>query len=270
MDLINNSTIGLEAPSVSKVILDLLSAIPTHEISVAVLCQAAELFGIAEQSTRVALTRLVKSGKVIKKERGIYAMDPSSNSLFRVIHRWLDKEQAVIEWDGCWLAVVDSALNRQDRKLLRAHSRALDINGFKPLKDSFYIRPNNLVGGIARLNEELKQLGLANTSCVFKIDQFLLQDEQRARTLWNVKKIREGYKQMLAELSASNERLDSASVEAGAVESLLLGRAIIRDIVRDPLLPDELLKSEERTQLIGAMRDYKERSKTLWGEIMGF
>lgn len=264
----NNSNKQKSTPSVSKIVLDLLAAIPTHEIPVAALCQATALFGIAEQTTRVALTRLVQSGKVSNPQRGIYRIDPNTNNLFRIINHWMTKEDLLVPWAGEWIGVSDSAVEKQDRTLIRAHQRALALTGFKLLRKGLYIRPNNLQGGIEKQREELQHLGLAPKAIVFGMHELANQDEKKAKKLWNVNALITHYEDMLAQLTTSQAQLSALTTEEAAVESLLLGRDIIRRIVRDPLLPEELVPSKKRKRLIALMRTYQEHSQTLWYELL--
>lgn len=264
----NTSNISLPKPSVTEVVLDLLSAYPSHELSVSALCRAAALFDMTDQGVRVALTRLVKRGKVVSRARGIYALDESSNSLFRETNSWLRREQRLVPWQGLWVGVADAAISRQKRTMLREHERALAIKGFQRLQDGLYIRPDNLAGGIHELRQELTGLGLAEQALTFGLHDLAPVDEARARDLWDVEALRQGYRAMLADLQRSSERLEQLPMESAAVEGLLLGRSIIRRIVRDPLLPEELLPGTERQRLTEEMRSYQQRSKALWAMIL--
>lgn len=264
----NSSNIATITPSVSKVVLDLLAAIPSHEIPVAALCQATSLFGIAEQTTRVALTRLVQQGKVTNPKRGIYRIDPNTNSLFGIISHWVTTEELLLPWQGQWVAVSDAAVEKQQRTQLRAHQRALALKGFKQLHKGLHLRPDNLQGGVAKQREELLTLGLAPGAIVFGVHSLSCMQEAQAKTLWDTAALQKNYARMLSNLTASNARLSHLSTEAAAVESLLLGREIIRHIVRDPRLPEELVPSEQRKQLLALMQQYKQQAKKLWYNLL--
>lgn len=264
----NISNVFSSMPSVTEIVLDLLSAYPSHELSVGSLCRAASLFEMSEPAVRVALTRLVRRGKVVSKMRGVYALDASTNSLFRETNSWLQREKRLVSWNGTWVGVLDSALNRQKRTMLREHKRALAIKGFQQLQNDLHVRPDNLAGGIQELRRELCSLGLAEGALVLGLHDLSSEDEQRARGLWNIDELRHSYRSMLEDLKRSNQRLDKKTVEEAAVEGLLLGRSIIRRIVRDPLLPEELLPGLERQRLTRAMHAYQLRSKALWAKIL--
>lgn len=93
-------------------------------------------------------------------------------------------------------------------------------------------------------------------------------DEQRARRLWDAAALQEGYRAMLEQLQRSEAKLDRMPLQEAAAETLLLGRSVIRRIIRDPLLPEELVPSAERRTLIERMRGYQERARGIWMRIL--
>jgi phenylacetic acid degradation operon negative regulatory protein len=52
------------------------------------------------------------------------------------------------------------------------------------------------------------------------------------------------------------------------VESFIVGGSMIRQLVHDPLLPDELLSSDDRRALIEAMREYDKLGRACWAPFM--
>ncbi|MFO1395310.1 MAG: hypothetical protein U1F09_16300 [Steroidobacteraceae bacterium] len=59
-------------PSARSIVLDLLSTMKAGALAVRALVAAAALFGISENSPRVALARLRASGMVASDEPGLY------------------------------------------------------------------------------------------------------------------------------------------------------------------------------------------------------
>jgi phenylacetic acid degradation operon negative regulatory protein len=53
------------------------------------------------------------------------------------------------------------------------------------------------------------------------------------------------------------------------VESFQLGGDAIRRLALDPLLPDALLPSAERAQLLAAMRRYDRAGRACWAGFLG-
>lgn len=262
------SNIVATAITANELILDLLATHERHELSVAALCRAAAVFGMTEQSVRVALTRLNQQGKINNQARGLYAWNPSGNSLFRDVENWLKKERRAVPWDGQWVGVLDSAVPRRHRVAWRRHEQALALRGFLPFEDGLMLRPDNLGGGIELLRAELKELGLAPTAVVVGLHAFSTADDIRARQLWDVESLRNDYRSLLALLRHSDSGLDQLTLDQAAAETLLLGRSVIRHIVRDPLLPEELMPSQERHALITEMRAYQVRGRAIWMEVL--
>jgi phenylacetic acid degradation operon negative regulatory protein len=104
---------------------------------------------------------------------------------------------------------------------------------------------------------------------VFCMSGFSLTQATEAQALWDVKALRATYAGALKRLAASEARLSRLSPEAGARESLLLGREVIAQIVRDPLLPEEILQGDERPRLVAAMTAYQARSFAIWADVLG-
>ncbi|MGI9591183.1 MAG: PaaX family transcriptional regulator, partial [Myxococcota bacterium] len=71
----------MRAPRPKSLILDLLSTRRRGSMPVAALVEAAALFGIAEGSLRVALSRLLAEGRVERDERGAYRLGPAAAPL---------------------------------------------------------------------------------------------------------------------------------------------------------------------------------------------
>jgi len=254
--------------SANELVLDLLETHNAHELSVAALCRAAGVFLLTEQSVRVALSRLVRQGKVSKTGRGQYALNPAGSSLFRDVENWLRKEQRAVAWEGGWVGVFDGAVPRRNRVAWRRHCRALDLRGLRSLSSGLQLRPDNLAGGVASLRGDLEGLGLAPGAVVLGVDQLAAADEDAVRHLWDGAALRRDYREMLSWLERSGSRLEGMSQDQAAAETLMVGRAVIRGIIRDPLLPDALVSGEDRRELIARMRDYQDRAKVIWMRVL--
>ncbi|MFT6599399.1 MAG: phenylacetic acid degradation operon negative regulatory protein [Alloalcanivorax sp.] len=250
-------------------VLDVLSTHDASEVSVAALCLAGEVCGFRDQNVRVALNRLVRQGKVANPARGMYALKADGSGLFAEVESWLRKEQRAVGWQGGWIGVLDGAVPRREKTLWRRHERALALRGFRALGDSgLQLRPDNLHGGVAALRDDLRGLGLAPQASVIAVSGLSGADERRAQALWDLDGLERQYLDMLARLEHSQSRLHTQAPEAAARESLLLGRAAIRLIIRDPLLPDALMEGDARHRLIERMRDYQAHAKTLWMRLL--
>lgn len=217
---------------------------------------------------RVALTRLVQQGKATAKARGVYAWNPSGHGLLRDVRNWLHKEKHMIAWSGGWVAVADAGIPRSERGVLKRHVKALELRGFKPFKNGLHLRPDNLQGGVERLREELLELGLASSATVFVISGLAQEDASQAWALWDTQALQNAYSASLARLAESDVALASMNLQQAAVHSLLEGRRVIRDIVLDPLLPEEMFASAKRHQLIERMTAYQAKALKIWVQAL--
>lgn len=254
--------------STAEIILDLLSCVPAHELPASELRKACALFDVSEQNMRVALTRLRAQGKLISPSRGRYALKTRHNGLFREVSQWRQREDRVLSWQGRWIGVLDAAVPRTDRTLLRRHARALDLRGFRLFRPGLHLRPDNLAGGVQGLRNELMSLGMAADCVVFGVCDLMPEEQRQSIELWDTESLREGYRHMLSRLDTSEKRLDAMTIAEAGVESLLLGRSIIREILRDPLLPEELLPSADRLKVLRQMRQYQMHAEEIWNQLL--
>jgi len=253
----------------ADLVLDILSTHDARQVSVAALCRAGEVCGLRDQNVRVALNRLVRQGKIANPARGLYALNPGGSGLFGEVESWLSKERRAVAWQGGWVGVVDGAVPRREKTLWRRHERALMLRGFRALETSgLQLRPDNLHGGVTALRDDLRGLGLADQASVIAISGLSDDDEQRAWKLWDLQGLERLYQDTLARLERSQAGLHTQAPEVAARESLLLGRAAIRSIIHDPLLPDALMGGDLRHRLIERMRAYQRQAKALWMEVL--
>ncbi|WP_422965962.1 PaaX family transcriptional regulator [Undibacterium sp. TJN25] len=254
----------LALPSSSDVVLDLLFGHAEHQLSAQALCKAGDLFGIGSQSMRVALTRLLQQGKLGKTGRGNYQLNPGGNTLFRDVDDWLHKENRARSWNGRWLGVHVDALARADKTIWRRHDKAIALRGFRPLRKFLYVRPDNLKGTLAQTRAELHALGLIDSALLFEIATLEPQDDAAVRALWDTDMLRLRYRALLDLLARSGKALPKLAQGPAARESLLVGREVIRHIILDPLLPAEMMPTQERHELIDAARQYQAQARSYW------
>ena len=85
-----------------------------------------------------------------------------------------------------------------------------------------------------------------------------------ARRLWDVRALAAQCRRLQAGLERSEQRLRTRPLETAVRESLLLGRAVIAHLIRDPLLPAELMPPEPRAELLAVTRRYQDTARQLW------
>jgi len=255
--------VPVAVPSAPDLILDLLVA-DGGTLSSQALCRAGALMGIGETTVRVGLTRLAGEGKIVRGERGSYRLEREGPALSRAVDDWQHKQAQAIAWRGDWLAVHDAGVARADKTAWRRHSLALSLRGFATLRPGLQIRPDNLAGGLRVERQKLKELGLAPGVPVFRLAGLDEAAQAAARKLWDVRALAAECRRLQAGLARGEKRLRTQPLEVAVRESLLLGRAVIAHLIRDPLLPAELMSPEPRAELLAITRRYQDEARRLW------
>ncbi len=257
----------MRRPTGKTLTLDLLSTLGGRSMPIATLVAAAELFGIAEGSLRVAVTRLLAEGRIERDERGRYRLGPAAAAVDRQVRRWRRLEERTRRWNGAWIAVHGAPVRPRAAEA-RAAARALRWQGFRELVPGLSVRPDNLRGGVDGTRRALRELGLPPAALVMRLAELDPEREREARGLWDVEALLRSYRRSLRLLERSEERLARADVATGMVESFELGGQVIRQLVEDPLLPEELIPVEPRRRLVHAMRRYDRCGRRLWSGFM--
>lgn len=253
------------APTAKSLILDLLSTMKGGALPVRALVAAAALFGITENSLRVALARLRAGGMVTSDQPGLYRLGANAEAVNRLTTSWRTIERSLRPWSGAWIAVATSDVPTPPHG---RGARALAFLGFRPLRRDLAVRPDNLVGGVAGVRERLTELGLDPAADVFGLHDLDEVTEARAMRLWDTAAIRLGYRRTLAEIERSERALDEMPREQAMAESFVVGGRAIRQIVLDPRLPDPLVPAAERRALVDAMLRYDRAGRSRWASFL--
>lgn len=261
MDRICNVEIYL--PSTPELVLDLLAA-AGGGLSSQALCRAGAVMQRHENAMRVALTRLLAEAKILRSARGLYELNAPGLWLSEAVNAWQRQPGKELPWKGGWIAVHDASVGRADKTAWRHHQLALSLRGFAALQPGLHIRPDNRPGGIDAERQTLAALGLAPAALVFGLDQLDAQGEARARGLWRAERLKEGYERMSRALREHLAQWPKLHDDRIARESLLLGRAAVMHLVRDPMLPSELLPGAARDAFKSLTQQYKRRAGAHW------
>lgn len=260
----------LQSVSSKSLVIDLLSTMPPHHpVAVGALVRAAALFGIGENSMRVTLARLRSRGLVESDQRGFYRLSQAALPVNREVRAWPSIDSEVVQWDGSFVAVDMSNLPKRDRKANRTRNRALRLLGFESLSPALQIRPNNLRGGAERCRKRLAGLGFNPTPLVITIAELDPETNRRAVGLWDVEELHERYETTRAALEGSLSRLPALSNQAAMAESFQIGGEAVRQIVLDPLLPEEIVNAHARRAMFAAMRTYDRTGRDYWKQWAG-
>lgn len=250
-----------------NLILKLLQAADGEALSAREAVASAALLGIRGNAVRVALVRLAAAGLVKAAGRGSYRLGPKATAFAAEVAAWRTAEQRVREWDGGWIAVHTAGLGRSDRVALRARDRAFRLLGLRELERGLYLRPDNLVGGVAAIRERLHALGLDADAIVFRVTDLDATRERACRALWNGKELDRHYREAREMLESWLARAEKLEPEVAARESFLLGDAAIRSLVYDPLLPAPLVDVAARRAFVDSVLRYDRAGHAIWKQL---
>lgn len=204
-------------------------------------------FGIKETALRVALTRMVGAGDLIRSAEGYRLSD-------RLLARQRRQDDAIDPrlrpWDGEWVTLVVTSVGSDART--RATLRtALHGKRFGELREGVWMRPDNL------------ELAL-DPDIAARVRVLRARDDDPAglaAQLWDLP----------AWARAGRELLDEMAAASGIPGRFVVAAATVRHLLTDPVLPDELLPADwPGARLRAAYHDFAtellERREPLFAE----
>ena len=236
------------------------------------LVEAGALLGIEENNIRVSLARLYASGRIERDERGRYRLGRAVAAISQRLRSWRELGDRQREWQGDWIAVHCARLGRGPAR--RRRERALELLGFRELETGLSLRPDNLHGGITNARQHLISLATGDDARECALGRvFLMQDldptsDLEARSLWDADRIARDAERSLRDLRASELRLTDLANNEAMVESFLVGGRVLRQLVRHPLLPTEILEPAPLDNLIEAMKHYDTLGREAWARFL--
>jgi phenylacetic acid degradation operon negative regulatory protein len=267
-EICDQSNVASVKPSAKSLILDLLQSLRGRSMPVRALVEAGALFSLPENGVRVALARLLARGLVERDGPGRYRLAAGAQPVSRRVGGWSSADARAVRWSGGWVGVLVHGLPRSDRPARRRDARALAFLGFAALDSGFFVRPDNLRGGVAATRAELHGLGLDAAARVLAVSELDERSEMRARRLWDGAALVRAQREAREEIERSAARLPRLRDEAAMVETFLVGGRAIRQIALDPCLPEAIAPESERRALVAAMRDYDRSGRARWSEFM--
>jgi phenylacetic acid degradation operon negative regulatory protein len=201
-----------------SVVLSTLLGYHPPALPVSALVRVGGLFGIAERTIRVALTRMVADGDVVA-DRGVYQLTS------RLVQRQAQQDESCSPrtrlWNGNWEMAIVTAVSRSlaDRVALRKSMVPLRL---AELREGVWLRPDNL----------LRQPdGLVADQCAFFESRPEQEPLELARSLWDLDA-------WAAEAARLRGELDTATSLKGG---FMVTAEVLRHLLIDPCLPAELL-----------------------------
>ncbi|MFY1621414.1 PaaX family transcriptional regulator C-terminal domain-containing protein [Micromonospora sp. WMMD736] len=194
----------------------LLGAHPAHATASELIRLTAD-FSIKESTVRVALTRMVSGGDLVRSEGGYRLSD-------RLLARQRRQDDAINprlhDWGGDWTTLVITSLGVQARTRTNVRN-TLQYNRFAELREGIWLRPDNLD---LELPTEVTRLGRVLSAR--DADPGAL-----AAQLWDLPGwAREG-RRLLSQIGSATDIPGWFTAAAG----------IVRHLLTDPVLPAQLL-----------------------------
>ncbi|POY04995.1 PaaX domain-containing protein, C- domain protein [Mycobacterium kansasii] len=190
-------------------------------------------FGIKETALRVALTRMVSAGDLVRSADGYRLSD-------RLLARQRRQDEAmrprVRDWNGSWRLVVITSVGN-DARTRAALRTTLQDKRFGELREGVWLRPDNL---------DL-ELPPGITTQVRVLSAHDDAPAELAARLWDLADWADAGEQLLGEIAQAAEIPGRFVVAA----------AMVRHLLTDPMLPAELLPAQwPGTRLREAYHDF--------------
>ena len=174
-------------------------------------------FDIKETTLRVALTRMVGAGDLVRSADGYRLSD-------RLLARQRRQDDALWPprraWDGTWttLVIISVGVDARSRGVLR---KRLQDSRFGELREGVWLRPDNLEPNPAAATGDRARV-------LHSVDD---APEQLARQLWDLP----------AWAATAADLLDGMAAAEDIPSRFVIAAAMVRHLLTDPVLPDELL-----------------------------
>ncbi len=203
----------------SVVLSVLLGAHPAWATASDLLRLTAD-FDLKEPTVRVALTRMVSSGDLVRSDDGYRLSD-------RLLARQRRQDGAINprarRWDGAWTTLIITSVG-SDARTRAALRNTLQDWRFGELREGIWLRPANL-------DVELSAEVLGRVRVLHACDN---DPTGLAGRLWDLPGWVRAGDHLLLEIAAATD-IPGRFVAAAA---------IVRHLVTDPVLPDELLPAQ--------------------------
>ncbi|MGE2716456.1 PaaX family transcriptional regulator C-terminal domain-containing protein [Mycolicibacterium litorale] len=200
----------------SVVLSVLLGAHPAWATAAELIRLTAD-FDIREPTVRVALTRMVGAGDLVRSEDGYRLSD-------RLLARQRRQDDAINPrtrpWDGTWTTLVVTRVGT-DARARAAMRKTLQDNRFGELREGVWMRPDNLDTALsADVTDHVRILHARDED-----------PADLAGRLWDLPGWTDRGRRLLDDMAAARD-IPGRFVTAAA---------IVRHLLTDPVLPDELL-----------------------------
>jgi phenylacetic acid degradation operon negative regulatory protein len=243
--------------SARSVVASTLLGMRPPRLSTQMIVRSGAIFGIAEGTTRVAVSRMVAAGELVADGDGYRLAGPM---LSRQARQDVSRSGPPPGWDGRWTMQVVLAEPRdpQDRARLRSSATALR---FGQLREGVWTRPDNLPAGVLPDDEAV----VAAQCRAFRGEP---DDDPAALAagLWDLDGWTARAGELRARLRDVGARLRTGDLDA-LPEGFVLSAATLRHLQADPLLPPPLLpRAWPGDALRSDYERYDEAFRAVWSD----
>ncbi|QQW34350.1 PaaX family transcriptional regulator C-terminal domain-containing protein [Mycobacterium marinum] len=226
----------MAAMTARSVVLSVLLGAHPAWASASELIRLTADFGIKETALRVALTRMVSGGDLIRSADGYRLSD-------RLLARQARQDEAmrprVRPWQGNWHLVIVTSVGT-DARTRAALRTTMHDKRFAELREGVWLRPDNLDLELAAEVAERVRVLTARDDAPAEL----------AGQLWDLTEWAGVGDRLLGEMAEMAEAADIPGQFA-------LAAAMVRHLLSDPMLPEELLPAKwPGAQLRGAYHDF--------------
>lgn len=209
--------VALRRMTARSVVLSVLLGAHPAWATAAELIRLTADFGIRETALRVALTRMVSAGDLVRSADG-----------YRLSTRLLARQRrqddviapAVQPWDGAWVTLIVTSVGA-DARTRATLRKSLHDNRFGELREGVWLRPANIHPDIdADTLQHVRRLRGYDES-----------PAQLAAQLWDLDEWADTGRVLLTQMADAD----------GVPARFVAAAAIVRHLLTDPVLPDELL-----------------------------
>lgn len=208
---------GLSRLTARSVVLSVLLGAHPAWATASELIRLTADFDIRESTVRVALTRMVGAGDLVRSADGYRLSD-------RLLARQRRQDDAVNPrlrpWDGMWTTLVVTSVGT-DARTRAALRTALQDGRFGELREGVWLRPDNLDAALP-------------ADVAGRVRVLRARDDdpaELAARLWD----------LTAWAATGRHLLDEMDSAADVPARFLTAAAIVRHLLTDPVLPVELL-----------------------------
>lgn len=265
-----NKNVDMETmqPIAKDLLLKLLSVVNNDVLDITAAIQAGAVFELSPNNIRVAINRLQGAGLIEPMTRGAYQLSIKGRVLRDEISFWRTAENFTQPWDGCWIAVLATTINKTNRTILRNTNRAFGLVGMQELHPGLYIRPNNIQNGVTSIKKKLLSLECDHNIVLFNIDQFDEHYQAKACRLWATAQMEKSYLEQTQILNESLINIKNMPLKNAARETYLLGDHAIKKIIFDPLLPAPLISESARLKFRQTLIEYDKVGHKVWSALL--